>query len=104
SSTPKCRKLKNGTSISSWQKDRAGEADPNQGVCLITNRPTPVDTCHLVQAIDDDTAGICVYKQFNIDTRRNLLYLQANWHRFFDLHSEWMLVPETEIVQELTSI
>ncbi|KAF8421512.1 hypothetical protein L210DRAFT_2218934 [Boletus edulis BED1] len=54
SSMPKCRKLKNDTSISSRQKDRVREADPNQGRCLITNRPTPVDICHLVQAIDDD--------------------------------------------------
>ncbi|KAF8434175.1 hypothetical protein L210DRAFT_3554295 [Boletus edulis BED1] len=107
--TPRCRKMKSST-IRTEQRERALKADPHEGRCLITNRAKPVDLCHLVaKATDHETLTKLEYVweegylQLNVDSKRNLLHLRADWHRLFDA-SEWMLVPEREIVQELRDI
>ena len=44
--TPRSRKITK--TVTSSQKDLARDADPNNGRCLVTNRPDPVQSCHLV--------------------------------------------------------
>lgn len=58
--TPKFRKL--AQSVRTEHREAALGADPNQGRCLITNRPPVVELCHLVaNGTDDETVG--VYEQ-----------------------------------------
>ncbi|KAF8121423.1 hypothetical protein EV363DRAFT_1364789 [Boletus edulis] len=104
--TPRCRKMKSST-IRTEQRERALKADPHEGRCLITNQPKPVDLCHLVaRATDHETLTNLEYVweegylQLNVDSKRNLLYLRADWHRLFDT-SEWMLVPEGDVIKKL---
>ncbi|KAF8434173.1 hypothetical protein L210DRAFT_3554279 [Boletus edulis BED1] len=107
--TPRCRRMKTST-IRTEQREGALKADPHDGHCLITNRPKPVDLCHLVaSATDHETLTKLEYVweegylQLNVDSKRNLLHLRADWHRLFDT-SEWMLVPQGKIIQKLKEI
>ncbi|KAF8434154.1 hypothetical protein L210DRAFT_3649327 [Boletus edulis BED1] len=104
--TPRRRKMKTST-IRTEQREGALKADPHEGRCLITNRPKPVDLCHLVaRATDHETLTKLEYVweegylQLNVDSKRNLLHLRADWHRLFDT-SEWMLVPQGDVIQKL---
>ena len=57
--TPRIRK-KTRTATSS-QRDLARDADPNNGRCLVTNRPEPVQSYHLVaQATNHETVRVYV--------------------------------------------
>jgi hypothetical protein len=57
--TPRIRKKTR--TIGSSQKDLVRRADPNDGRCLVTNRPDPVQSCHLVaQATDHETVRVYV--------------------------------------------
>ena len=57
--TPRFRKI--AKSVTSSQKDLARDADPNNGRCLVTNRPDPVQSCHLVaRATNHETVRIFV--------------------------------------------
>ncbi|KAI9573777.1 hypothetical protein HD554DRAFT_2310386 [Boletus coccyginus] len=106
--TPKIRKKTR--TVTSSQKDLARSADPNDGRCLITNRPEPVQSCHLVaQATDHETltkleyAWGLKYRYFNVDTRYNMMHLRNDWHFLFD-QPKWILVPEIEVLQKLSKI
>ena len=53
--TPRTRKKSRSVTRSS-RKDLTRNADPNNGRCLVTNRPDPVQSCHLVtQATNHET-------------------------------------------------
>ena len=60
--TPRFRKTAKSVTSSS-QKDLARDADPNNGRCLVTNRPDPVQSCHLVaRATNHETVRILYLK------------------------------------------
>ncbi|KAF8434133.1 hypothetical protein L210DRAFT_2670700 [Boletus edulis BED1] len=107
--TPICKRTQTST-VRTEKREQVPNADPNNGHCLITNRPKPVELCHLVsRATDHETLTKLEYvweegyQQLNVNSKRNLLHLRADWHYLFDT-SEWMLVPEAEIVKELSKI
>ena len=57
--TPRIRKKTR--TVTSSQRDLARDADPNNGRCLVTNRPDPVQSCHLVaQATNHETVRVYV--------------------------------------------
>ncbi|KAF8123417.1 hypothetical protein EV363DRAFT_1455445 [Boletus edulis] len=102
--TPRCRRT---STIRTEQREGVLKADPYAGRCLITNRPKPVELCYLVaRATDHETLTKLEYVweegylQLNVDSKRNLLHLRADWHRLFDT-SEWMLVPQGDVIQKL---
>ncbi|KAG6370803.1 hypothetical protein JVT61DRAFT_11011 [Boletus reticuloceps] len=106
--TPRYKRTK--TSTVRTEKREQAPDDPNNGRCLITNRPKPVELCHLVpRATDHETLTKMEYvweegyQQLNVDSKHNLLHLRADWHYLFNT-SEWVLVPEAEIVKELSKI
>ncbi|KAF8550576.1 hypothetical protein OG21DRAFT_1499703 [Imleria badia] len=71
------------------------QEDPNKGRCFITNRPTPFTKLEYVWGIG--------HRQFNLETKHNVLNLRADWFILFD-HSQWMLIPEVRILEELKQI
>ena len=57
--TPRIRKKTR--TVTSSQRDLARDADPSNGRCLVTNRPDPVQSCHLVvQATNHETVRVYV--------------------------------------------
>ena len=47
--------------VTSSQRDLACEANPNNGRCLVTNQPDPIQSCHLVvQATSHETVQVYV--------------------------------------------
>ena len=57
--TPRIRKKTR--TVTSSQRDLACDADPNNGRCLVTNWPDPVQSCHLVaQATNHTTVQVYV--------------------------------------------
>ena len=66
--TPRIRKKTR--TISSSQKHLARDADPNNGRCLITNQPDPVQSCHLVaQATNHETVRVYVSQIMRVYSR-----------------------------------
>ncbi|KAF8557060.1 hypothetical protein OG21DRAFT_1482492 [Imleria badia] len=103
--------IENRTVLSS-QRYRAHDSHTvlNKGRCFITNRPTPVQSCHLVsQAIVRATLTKLEYVweighgQFDLDTKHNVLHLRADWLTLFD-DLRWILLPDVKIVEELKKI
>ncbi|KAG6370797.1 hypothetical protein JVT61DRAFT_11004 [Boletus reticuloceps] len=118
STTPRCKRTKTST-VRTEKRERAPNADPNNGRCLITNRPKPVELCHFVpRATDHETLTKMEYvweegyQQLNVDTKRNLLHYNmtdccssAGRLALSLQHVRIMiLVPEAEIVKELSII
>ncbi|KAG8220319.1 hypothetical protein J3R82DRAFT_3523 [Butyriboletus roseoflavus] len=104
--TPESRK-KTGSSTGSKQKQSARAADPNKGRCLLTNLAEAVQTCHLVAGATTSKA-IMQFEyawgrrrgSLHLDTRHNLFFLRADWHRLFD-RGCWMLIPDLSVLQKL---
>ncbi|KAH7884773.1 hypothetical protein F5I97DRAFT_1499981 [Phlebopus sp. FC_14] len=108
-STPRVRS-KPGTSTPTEQKDRAREAAPHQGRCLITNLNEAIQICHVVpkkttkdvmKKLED--AWDMPEQSFNLHTRFNLFPLRADWHFLFD-NCKWMLVPQMNVLKELDKL
>ena len=54
-------------SITSSQRDLIRNTDPNDSRCLVTNRPDPVQSCHLVaQATNHETVRVYVYHMMRL--------------------------------------
>ena len=54
-------------SVTSSQKDLARDADPNNGRCLVTNRPDPVQSCHLVaRATNHETVRVYISRTIRL--------------------------------------
>ncbi|KAF9233452.1 hypothetical protein BU15DRAFT_80112 [Melanogaster broomeanus] len=88
--TPIDRK-RSGVSTSSSHKNRARQADPNNGLCLLTRRGEPVvQACHVVGKATED----------NILTKLEYAWVRSDWHILFD-KGLWLLVPQLEDLQKL---
>jgi len=78
--TPKVRKKTR--TVTSSQRDLARSADPNGGRCLITNRPEPVQSYHLVaQATDHETVRFHVSQIMRLYSLRPTRS-SRNWSMF----------------------
>ncbi|EIW79382.1 hypothetical protein CONPUDRAFT_167137 [Coniophora puteana RWD-64-598 SS2] len=101
-------KTKSSTSAS--QKNKAKDADPNEGRCLITGSlrlsSGYIQICHVIpKAL---WKNIAFHRQLSrawgysvhLDTHYNLINLKPDWHYMFD-QGFWLLVPTLEIIEDM---
>lgn len=80
-------------------------------LCLVTLRDSAsiLQIAHVIQRkskADDFTLyEYCLglqYRKFHVDSRRNMFYLSADWHAYFD-KNEWFLLPDARTLREVNS-
>ena len=77
--TPRIRKKTR--TVTSSQRDLARNADPNNGRCLVTNRPEPVQSCHLVaQATNHETVRVYVSQIMRLCSLHPTRTSSRNWN------------------------
>ena len=76
--TPRIRKKTR--TVTSSQRDLAHDANPNNSRCLVTNRPNPVQSCHLVaQATSYETVRVYVSQVTRLYSL-HLTHSSRNWN------------------------
>ncbi|KAJ7450037.1 hypothetical protein B0H11DRAFT_324935 [Mycena galericulata] len=109
--SPKERKSTK-SSIAPTAKRLATAADPNGGICLLTNAPHPDCSrqfCHVIarRTINRILTILewwwqMAYWTLYIDTRFNIVPLRADWHLPMDA-DEWTLVPHHTLISSLVA-
>ncbi|KAF9239443.1 hypothetical protein BU15DRAFT_61955 [Melanogaster broomeanus] len=94
---PVTRNIYGTSSIGETQIMRTYEADPNSGRCLVTNSSTGVELTKL------EYAWGMGYRELNINSHYNLIFLSKDWHTHLD-HGRFLLVPELDVLQHLHDI
>ncbi|KAG1717501.1 hypothetical protein EDB19DRAFT_1250012 [Suillus lakei] len=78
-------------------------------LCLVTLRDSAsiLQIAHVIQRkskTDDFTLyEYCLgleYRHFHVDSRRNMFYLSADWHAYFDRNG-WFLLPDVHTLEEV---